>query len=171
MSHRLLILVRHAKSSWKDERLPDHDRPLNARGQRDAPMMGQRMAEAGIRPQKIVSSSAVRAQCTAQLIAEQFSAAPAVQVEPEYYGASAAELLEKLSEVERTVTICLAVGHNPAITELAHYYSDIAIENIPTCGILFVQVHEWNQLSAGRLLMLDFPKNSPPADLTQLLSS
>ena len=66
-----LILVRHAKSSWKDTSLADRDRPLNNRGNRDAPEMGRRIAAAGIRPSLIVSSPAVRAWTTAKVIAKE----------------------------------------------------------------------------------------------------
>ena len=68
---KLLTIVRHAKSSWKDTSLRDRDRPLNKRGKRDAPEMGRRIAAAGIRPSLIVSSPATRAWTTAKVIANE----------------------------------------------------------------------------------------------------
>ena len=66
-----LTILRHAKSSWKDTSLRDRDRPLNKRGERDAPKMGKRIDAAGIRPSLIVSSPAVRAWTTAKIIADE----------------------------------------------------------------------------------------------------
>ncbi|MDH3806604.1 MAG: histidine phosphatase family protein, partial [Gammaproteobacteria bacterium] len=64
---KTLTLVRHAKSSWKDSGLSDRERPLNKRGERDAPVMGKRAAAAGLRPSQIISSPAVRAWTTAKI--------------------------------------------------------------------------------------------------------
>ena len=68
--HKTLYLVRHAKSSWKDPTLSDRDRPLNKRGRRTAPDMGNRMSEQGHRPDLIISSPANRALSTARIIAD-----------------------------------------------------------------------------------------------------
>jgi phosphohistidine phosphatase len=68
---KTLILVRHAKSSWKDRSLPDRMRPLNKRGKRDAPMMGQRLAKRGVDVELMISSPAKRAMATAEAMAEE----------------------------------------------------------------------------------------------------
>ena len=68
---RSLTIVRHAKSSWKDRGLSDRERPLNKRGERDAPIMAKRVAETGIRPSQIISSPAVRAWTTAKIFARE----------------------------------------------------------------------------------------------------
>ena len=73
---KTLTILRHAKSSWRDATLDDHDRPLNARGKRDAPMMAARIKQAGIRPSLIISSSATRAWTTAKEIAREISYPP-----------------------------------------------------------------------------------------------
>lgn len=70
---KTLILVRHAKSSWKDHGLPDHQRPLNKRGRRDAPMMGRRLADQGAEVELLISSPATRAIRTAEAMAEELA--------------------------------------------------------------------------------------------------
>ena len=84
-----LTLVRHAKSSWDDASAADHDRTLNGRGERDAPMMGQRLLERGARPSLILTSTAKRARKTARLIAKQLGyPIEFIQGESELYLAS-----------------------------------------------------------------------------------
>ena len=97
LGHRRLILTRHAKSAWDDPTLDDHDRPLNDRGMHDAPRMAKRLAEAGFRPDVILSSTAVRARTTA----EAFGAAlrVAVSLDPDLYGAPAGSLLRVAVQV------------------------------------------------------------------------
>ncbi len=91
---KTLTLVRHAKSSWSDTRLSDGDRPLNKRGQRDAPVMGKRMVEHEIRPSLIISSPAKRAWSTAKLVAAEISyPIEFLQREDSLYHASIDEIL------------------------------------------------------------------------------
>ena len=66
---KTLLLLRHAKSSWDNSELADHDRPLNGRGRRDAPRMGQLLAQHDLTPDLIVTSAARRAATTAELVA------------------------------------------------------------------------------------------------------
>jgi len=70
---KTLTILRHAKSSWENESLADYERPLNKRGERDAPVMAKRIQEAGIRPSLIVASHAVRAWTTAKVVAQELS--------------------------------------------------------------------------------------------------
>ena len=67
---KLLLILRHAKSSWKDPDLDDHDRPLNKRGRRDAPRMGRLLRKEDLLPDLILSSTAVRARMTAEMVAD-----------------------------------------------------------------------------------------------------
>jgi len=67
---KTLLVLRHAKSSWDDSALDDHERPLNQRGRRDAPRMGKLMREYGLIPDVVISSDAVRARLTAEALAE-----------------------------------------------------------------------------------------------------
>lgn len=140
-----LILVRHAKSSWDDPALPDHDRPLNDRGQRDAPKMGERLAKRGVLPDLILSSSAVRALTTAQIIAEKIGYdRKAIVVDRRIYGAQVSTLLYLIQELDDAHKQVMLFGHNPELTELAHRFSD-DIEDMPTCAVveLTFDVKRW----------------------------
>lgn len=126
-----LVLVRHAKSDWGDPSLRDHDRPLNARGTRDAPVMAQRFAALGHPVDVILSSTATRARRTA----EAFAAALGLEVtlDPELYLASAERLLAKATASGAHAV--LLVAHNPGITDLAYRLSDGGIAHMPTCAV------------------------------------
>lgn len=160
---RLLLICRHAKSSWQDPGMDDFHRPLNRRGQRDAPEMGRRLAALGLRPDLIMTSPAVRALATARHYAAALAyPEAALQQHPEQYAASPAVLLELLHRVDPQVRILLLVGHNPESTMLANWLGQLAIPNIPTSGIvaLALTCGAWQDLAAGaaRLLFFDYPK-------------
>ncbi|GAB3602471.1 SixA phosphatase family protein [Microbacterium aureliae] len=133
-----LVLVRHAKSDWGDPGLDDHDRPLNDRGRRDAPRMAARLAEAGARPEVILSSSALRARTTAEAFAERLRRE--VTVEPALYGASAGTLLTHASAAGSASV--LVVAHDPGMSVLAGRLSRDRIEHMPTCA---VAVFRWDE--------------------------
>ena len=111
---KTLLLVRHAKSSWDHPGVDDHDRPLNARGRRDAPEMGRRLAERGLVPDRILSSTALRARTTAQLIAEGLGFdVDRIILDERLYAASADEVLRVIGEIDGDVGTAMVVGHNP----------------------------------------------------------
>jgi phosphohistidine phosphatase len=114
---RKLVLLRHAKSAWPD--VPDHDRPLARRGQRDAPVMGRWLHTNGYVPDQVLCSTARRARETWQLVRDGLGADPPVSFEPRVYQASAGQLLDLARGVPSAVTTLLIVGHDPAIPELA----------------------------------------------------
>ena len=156
---RTLLLVRHAKSSWKHPELEDSERPLNKRGTRDAPVMGQRLLARSMLPDLIVSSPAVRALTTAQLIAHEIGCSPEkVVVDDDLYAATPRDVLNAVSVLDDCVQMALVVTHNPAITELANQISDAPIDNVPTCGILTIQTPAWNCIASGTMVDFDFPK-------------
>jgi phosphohistidine phosphatase len=109
-----LFLLRHAKSSWENPHLDDHDRPLASRGQKAAKLMFQHLGAAGIRPSLVLCSSALRARETLDALALEGD----VRIEPELYGASAGELLERLQHVPTEVESTMLIGHNPAVQSL-----------------------------------------------------
>jgi phosphohistidine phosphatase len=115
---RRLYLLRHAKSSWKQPELADHDRPLAGRGRRAADAIARHMREREIAPGLVLCSTARRARETLERIQPSLASAP-VRHEPELYGASAAELLERVRGVPDGVASVLLIGHNPAIAQLA----------------------------------------------------
>jgi len=115
---RRLYLLRHAKSSWKDADLADHDRPLAGRGRRAADAIADHMRDEAIAPELVLCSTARRARETYERIRPALGAAP-VRYEPGLYGASATSLLERLRGLPDDVASVLLIGHNPAIEELA----------------------------------------------------
>lgn len=122
---RTLLVVRHAKSDWAAG-APDHERPLNARGRREAPELGRRLAEAGLRPDLVVCSDATRAQQTWQLASSAWSAPPPVQVESRLYDASRSEVLAVLTETADAVQTLACVGHEPTSSALVTLLSGTA---------------------------------------------
>lgn len=161
---KTLTILRHAKSSWKDTGKSDHQRPLNRRGERDAPVMGARITEAGIRPSLIMSSPAVRAWKTAKIIARAISyPVEFLHREPGLYLADAQALLALLAQQDDAFNSILIVGHNPGLTDLVNYLLPNITDNLPTCGIVAfnVETDDWD-LRAGataELLLYDYPKN------------
>ena len=155
---KTLLLLRHAKSSWKESDLDDIDRPLNSRGLRDAPDMGRRLFERSLIPDFIVSSPAVRARATARFVANEVGYARDIVFDEGLYGAESREVLEIVSRFEDQWHTAMVVGHNPAITQLANQFSDRWIENVPTCGALVVQVSQWSCPDHATLLDFDYPK-------------
>ena len=115
---KILSILRHAKSSWKDDSLDDHDRPLNKRGLRDAPRMGELLRERGLVPEAIVSSTARRARETALAVAASTGFPDDVRFTRNLYGASTDTCLEVLAELPEATTHALIVGHNPTLEEL-----------------------------------------------------
>lgn len=159
-----LILVRHAKSSWKDSLLGDRERPLNKRGKRDAPEMGARLAQRGDRPALIVSSPAVRALETARMIGRELGyARERILVEERIYGAGAADLLDVVRTVDESVAVLMLCGHNPGMTDLANRLGPRRILNLPTCGVLHLrfETDDWAGVgdAEGDEVLFDFPKS------------
>jgi phosphohistidine phosphatase len=114
---RRLVLLRHAKSAWPD--MPDHERPLARRGQRDAPVMGRWLRAADLVPDLVLCSSARRARETWQLAQSGLGAAPPVRFDDRVYEASAAALVDLIRRESGAAETLLVVGHDPAIPELA----------------------------------------------------
>jgi phosphohistidine phosphatase len=158
-----LILIRHAKSSLKHVGMDDFDRPLNPRGERDAPSMGERLSRAGAAPDVIVSSAARRAADTARMIAEQLGRDPAELVlDSDLYLAAPPELLEAVRRLEPRIEHAALVAHNPGITDFVNALAGTYIDNVPTCGVarLRLDIEEWRNADAGcaELLDFDYPK-------------
>ncbi len=144
---KTLTIVRHAKSSWKDSSLGDGERPLNSRGERDAPIMAARIADAGIRPSLIVSSPALRAWTTARIIAQHISyPAEFLQREHQLYLASVNGLLDVVVAQDIGFNSLMLVGHNPGLTELVNFLSPGLTNNLPTAGVVSVTFDQddWN---------------------------
>jgi phosphohistidine phosphatase len=158
-----LILVRHAKSSWKDASLADFDRPLNKRGKQDVQVMGNRLAQRGIAPDCIVSSPARRARRTARAVAETLDYPEEdILFEDVIYEAGVPDLLQVVRCLDDSDDEVILVGHNPGFTDLCNRLSGETIANLPTCAAACIafDLSSWSQVGpeTGELAFFDYPK-------------
>ena len=161
---KTLFLIRHAKSSWDDTALPDRDRPLDDRGERDVAMMGKRLVERNVKADLIMSSPAKRALATAVVIAKMLAyKRKDIVVNHRLYAGQMDDLLDVIQELDHKLERVMLVGHNPELTELAHYLST-EITHIPTCAIAEFTFHakSWSAIGKSRpeQVTLDHPKKS-----------
>ena len=115
---KTLILLRHAKSSWAEPNEADHDRPLNERGKRDAPRVGEVLRERDLQPDLVLSSTAKRARKTARKAIDASGFDTEVQLIEEFYLAAPATYIAKLKSISDEIECVMVVGHNPGMAEL-----------------------------------------------------
>jgi len=161
-----LILLRHAKSSWSEGGLPDFERPLSGRGERDAPRMGARLREHGIRPDLVLSSPALRAHRTAKLVSGALDYADEeIRLDTRLYLATPSEILAVVVEQTDAVDALLVVGHNPGLTELTNLLApELDLANLPTAGAVVVDcaTERWSEIHTAqrRLVCYEYPKSA-----------
>lgn len=158
---RTLLLMRHAKSSWEDSDLPDSRRPLNKRGKRDAPMMGERLKEAGYRCDCMITSPAVRAYDTAKAVAEAIGyQRKEILRNDALYMAGTEDFLRVIAGVDPEVKHLMLVSHNPGTEEFFSYLTGESVAKFPTAAYALIRVEqEWDSLTRGKLLRFDYPKS------------
>jgi phosphohistidine phosphatase len=115
---KTLFLLRHAKSSWKDETLPDFERPLNRRGKRAAETMGRYFKTSAIVPELILCSPAERARETLNLVLKASRWTTEVRYDQRIYDATAQRLVEVVSQIDNDRKVAMLVGHNPGLEDL-----------------------------------------------------
>jgi phosphohistidine phosphatase len=155
---KTLILIRHAKSSWKRPELPDRLRPLNKRGRRDAPVMGERLAKREVKPDAIISSPATRALTTAETIAREIGYPEEdIRLDERLYGASAFEMIEIIQEIDDALDCVMLFGHNPGLTDLANDLG-CEVDNVVTCGVIALEfdVDSWAHIDGVDPVYVDF---------------
>ncbi len=160
---KTLTILRHAKSSWDSPSLADSERPLNKRGERDAPVMARRIQESGIRPSLILSSPAVRAWTTARIVAKALGyPLEFLQRERDLYLASCSQLLSIVARQDEGFNNLMIVGHNPGLTDLVNYLLPGTTGNLPTSGVVSVKIGSdtWDLRGdcEKTLLLYDYPK-------------
>lgn len=158
-----LYIARHAKSSWKAPNLSDFDRPLNKRGKRDAPFLANVISKKIHNVDLIISSPAERAKVTAQTFA-QFLKYPldSIDFNDKIYFESTKSILKILKSTKSNINSVMIFGHNPDLTSLANYLSDSYIDNIPTCGVVGLEIASitWSELgeSTAKQIFFEYPK-------------
>ena len=159
---KTLYLARHAKSSWKYPELTDIDRPLNKRGKRDAPNMGEALRKKDVTIDLIVTSPARRARLTAECIAKEIGYKKKnISVDADLYEFSSAGLMKIIQRFDKGLDSVMMFGHNPGFTTLNNSLTDQYIDNIPTSGIVCIQFEtQWSEIvpGSGKTQFFIYPK-------------
>jgi phosphohistidine phosphatase len=144
---RTLLVLRHAKSSRDEPARDDHERPLNTRGLRDGPHMGELLREHGLLPDLVISSDAVRARVTAQAVAKSAGYAGDILLDPRLYLASPADILSLLQSVRGNAETVMIVGHNPGLEELVEQLTGEP-QDLPTAALvqIVLPIDQWRDL-------------------------
>jgi phosphohistidine phosphatase len=163
-----LLLIRHAKSSWHDPALSDHERPLAPRGRTAADRVADHLEREGSKVDLVLCSSARRTRDTLERLSQAFGEAE-ILVEDGLYGASAADLLDRLHEVSESVGTTAVIGHNPGIQDLALELAmdgpdlERARAKFPTAALAVLEFDApWAELATGGARLVSF---TVPRDL------
>ncbi len=156
-----LILTRHAKSDWSQPGQDDFDRPLNHRGRRDAPRLGEWLASRGYRPDLVLCSAAIRTRETMDLTLAALSAEPEIRYRAALYQAEADTLLDELRQA--TGQVVMMVGHNPGIADFAHRLvhdrpMHDRFDDYPTAATAIIDfaLPSWQEIEPGLGAIRDF---------------
>jgi len=158
-----LYLIRHAKSSWSDAILSDFDRPLNKRGLKDAPKMGQYMLQQNIKLDLIISSPANGAYTTASIIAHEISYPKAkIKKIDNLYLADIATFFSTVKGTPNDINNLALFSHNGGISDFANILTSAKIDNMPTCSIFAIQfnINSWDDIdkNIGEFMFFKAPK-------------
>ena len=159
---KMLLLLRHAKSSWDHPELHDHDRPLNKRGSREAPKVGRYLKEHDLVPDLIISSTARRARDTAQAVSEESGFMGQIDLYQDLYLSDTSCYLDILHCLPDEADRVLVVGHNPEMEDLLTLLTDVT-EHMTTATLAQVDLpisrwQELNEATDGRLQNLWAPR-------------
>ena len=162
---KTLLLLRHAKSSWEDPNLADHDRPLAPRGQRASKLIAAYLQAQGITPEQVLCSSSARTRETLERISAGFAGEVEVEIEEDLYMASAGDLLVRLRKVSGGVESLMVIGHDPAIAALARRLAGRGADlerlrgKFPTAGLATLSFDgSWQELAPGAAELVVFVK-------------
>src|SRR4029078_10615591 len=164
---KILLLVRHAKSSWDDPSLSDFERPLNERGKKDAPEMAKRLNSKKIRIDAFVSSRAKRARQTCKYFTKEFDPKKKNIVrEPKLYEANEQSFYEVIEGFKDKWDSVAVFSHNPGITSFANSLTADGVDDMPTCSVFAVKVDTdtWKEFRNAKkeFLFFDYPKIEMP---------
>ncbi len=159
-----LYLLRHAKSSWSEPALPDHERPLSPRGRRDGKRVAGHLLRLGIAPELVLCSTAARTRETLELTRPALADTATVSLEAGLYAASAGTLLERLRALPDEVVSVMLIGHNPGLEDLALLLAASGDElerleaKFPTAALatLTISAATWKRLSKADAVLADF---------------
>jgi len=157
-----VYFVRHAKSSWDDLSLSDHERGLMERGLKDAEMISGILAKQGVQPDGTFSSDAVRAIKTAEIFSKNLNSNH-IQTCRDLYLAGSFSIIHFLYSLDDSYETVMVFGHNPGYTDLINHYSKTPFDNVPTSGVFHVrfQIDSWKDVKTARGVLINtwFPKD------------
>ncbi|WP_223551994.1 MULTISPECIES: histidine phosphatase family protein [Aestuariivivens] len=156
-----LILIRHAKSSWKHNVI-DHERPLNDRGASDVKLVAKHLIKEQFDPDLVLVSDATRTKLTAETFISTLNLdRKKVEYLHDLYDFSGYDLVRVIKACESTVDNLMVFGHNHAITSFVNTYGSKYIENVPTCGVVIMvyDIESWSDLKQGRTVKTVFPRD------------
>jgi len=160
---KTLYLLRHAKSSWEDPTLPDHDRPLAPRGRRAATLIAEHLRRQRSTPRLVLCSSSERTCETLKRISAGLRGGVEVRIEERLYTASVRDLLQRLHEVDARVASVMLIGHYPALQELALSLARTGVDlrrlrdKFPTAGLATLAFRgAWDELAPGAAELIAF---------------
>jgi phosphohistidine phosphatase len=163
--NKILLLIRHAKSSWDISNLNDFERPLNERGKKDAPLMAKKLLSRKIYIDAFVSSPAKRAKKTAELFCHEYGKKEdEIIFLSKLYHASPDIFFEVIAGLDNNFNTVALFSHNIGITDFVNLLSkNVSIDNMPTCGIFAVKMNikKWGDFKNEKrdFLFFDYPKN------------
>lgn len=160
---KILYLIRHAKSSWDNQDQTDFERPLNKRGEHDAPLMANILNKKKVEPDLIISSPAKRAFSTALIFAEKLDYnLNSVKTDDRIYEAGMRELMTLVREIDNRNKTVMIFGHNPGLTSFTNLLGDKFIPGMPTCSIVGLEFDatKWAQVErhSGKIFLFEYPK-------------
>jgi phosphohistidine phosphatase len=160
---KTILLLRHAKSDWDNPGLSDFDRPLAKRGLKDAPRMGEVLALFDCVPDEILSSPALRAKQTTEMIVEACGYKKSIQWADSFYGGTSEDLMAALQRLPHRVERVMLVGHNPTMEETVATLLSASLDEwrdewsirIPTTGLvcLDADITDWAALAPGDAIL------------------
>jgi len=159
---KTVLILRHAKSSWKYDNLADHERPLKKRGKHDTEKIGNLIQKKDLVPQCIISSTATRARKTAQLVADACGYDDDIILDRSLYLAAPENMIRILQRLDDSIQRVMIVGHNPGMEELLEDLTENSVW-LPTCALAHVNLpvlswSEVNTASEGNLVDLWVPR-------------
>ncbi len=161
---KTLIITRHAKSSWNNDALSDFQRPLNKRGIQDAPVMADRLTNRGPAPELVLSSTAVRALETTDLLMSALGLdKKSLLTTDTIYEAPLSALEQAVSSLPEHITVAMMVGHNPGVSSLGNFLCSKSNLQMPTCAMACFEldIESWEDIyrDCAAMRWYDYPKN------------
>ncbi len=145
---KTLLLMRHAKSSWKNSKLPDKERPLNRRGEKDAPKMSELLQEKELFPQVILTSTALRCRETASVLLQNCCEELTLQAIEALYMAEPPAIIDALVHAPEQADRVMVIGHNPGLESLLQQLTG-EVESLPTASVVYMElsIQRWADLT------------------------